>query len=118
MFKHLTIKCNVLYQPPVGLNYLFSSAFERGMLTLVEENGKGILIRELLSVKAKTTTTAKSSKINWFYKQNNSFAGASRFLVHFLEVHYTTTTSNLLIRRCREDVDIGGRTFLSLFETG
>ena len=31
-------------------------------------------------------------KNNRFNDQNNSFARASRFLVHFFDVHYTTTT--------------------------
>ena len=31
-------------------------------------------------------------KNNWFYEQNNSSARASRFLVHFFDVHCTTTT--------------------------
>ena len=38
-------------------------------------------------------------------------ACASRFLVHFFDVHYTTTTWNLQMRRFMEDVDI----LLSLF---
>ena len=31
-------------------------------------------------------------KNNWFYEQNNYSALASRFLVHFFDVHCTTTT--------------------------
>ena len=45
-------------------------------------------------------------KNNRFNDQNNSSARASRFLVHFFDVHYTTTTWNLLIWRFMEDVDI------------
>ena len=51
-----------------------------------------------------------------FNDQNNSSAGASRFLVHFFDVHCTTTTWNLLIWRFMEDVDIRRRIFLHLFE--
>ena len=46
-----------------------------------------------------TTTTTATSKNNWFYEQNNSSARASRFLVHFFDVHCTTTTWNLLVWR-------------------
>ena len=38
------------------------------------------------------------------------------FLVHFFDVHCTTTTWNLLIWRFMEDVDIRQRIFLPLFE--
>ena len=34
------------------------------------------------------TTTSKNNR---FYEQNNSSAHASRFLLHFFDVHYTTT---------------------------
>ena len=56
-----------------------------------------------------TTTTidnAKKKKNNWFYEQNNSSARASRFLVHFFDVHCTTTTWNLPMRRFMYYVDI------------
>ena len=62
------------------------------------------------------TTTTTTSKNNWFYDQNNSAARASRFLVHFIDVHCKTTTSNLPTRRFIEDVDIRRQIFLSLFE--
>ena len=55
-------------------------------------------------------------KNNRFNDQNNSSARASRLLVHFFDVHCTTTTWNLLIWRFMEDVDIRRRIFLPLFE--
>ena len=48
----------------------------------------------------------------WIYKENNSSARASRFLVHFFDVHWTTTTWNLLIWSFMEEVDIQRRFFL------
>ena len=51
-----------------------------------------------------------------FHDQNISYARASRFLVHFFDVHYTTTTWNLQIWRFMEDVDIRPPIFLPLFE--
>ena len=53
-------------------------------------------------------------KNNRFNDQNNSSARASRFLVHFFDVHCTTTTWNLLICRFMEDVNIRRRSFLFL----
>ena len=53
---------------------------------------------------------------NRFNDQNNSSARASRFFVHFFEVHCTNTACNLLICRFMEDVDVRRRIFLSLFE--
>ena len=48
---------------------------------------------------ATTTTTTKTiSKNNRFIDQNNSSARASLFLVHFFDVHCSTTTSKLLIQ--------------------
>ena len=44
------------------------------------------------------TTTTTTSKNNRFNDQNNSSARASLFLVHFFDVHCTTTTWNLLIQ--------------------
>ena len=41
--------------------------------------------RELKPTTKTTTTTSKK----WFYEQNNSSARASRFLVHFFDVHCT-----------------------------
>ena len=55
-------------------------------------------------------------KNNRFNDQNNSSACASRFLVHFFDVHCTTTTWNLLIWCYMEDVDIQWRIFQPLFE--
>ena len=55
-------------------------------------------------------------KNNRFNDQNNSSARASRFLVHFFDVHCTTTTWNLLIWRFMEAVDILRRISLHLFE--
>ena len=54
--------------------------------------------------------------VNRFNDQNNSSAHASRFLVHFFDVHWMTTTWNLLICRFMEDVDIWRQIFLPLFE--
>ena len=54
-------------------------------------------------------------KTNMFNDQDNSSARASRFLVHFFDVHSTTTTWNLLIWRFM-DVDARRRIFLPLFE--
>ena len=45
--------------------------------------------------------------------QNNSCARASRFLVHFFDVHCMTTTWNLLTWRFMEDVDIQCRISFS-----
>ena len=44
----------------------------------------------------------------WFYfnDQNNSSARASRFLVHFFDVHCTITTWSFLTWRFIEDVDL------------
>ena len=55
-------------------------------------------------------------KNNRFNDQNNSSARASRFLVHFFDVHCTTTTWNLLIWCFMEDVDIRWRIVQPLFE--
>ena len=41
---------------------------------------------------------------------------SSRFLVHFFDVHYTATTSNLLMRRFMVEVKIRRRIFFCLFE--
>ena len=57
-------------------------------------------------------------KNNRFYEQNNCSARASRFLVHFFDVHCTITTWNLPMRRFVEDVDIRRQIVLSLFELG
>ena len=51
-----------------------------------------------------------------FNDQNNSSARASRFLVHFFNVHCTTTTWNPPMRRFMEDMDILWQFFPSLFE--
>ena len=54
-------------------------------------------------------------KNNRFNYQNNNSARASRFLIHFFDVHCTTTTWNLLICRFMEDVNIRRRiSFLFL----
>ena len=62
-----------------------------------------------------TTTTSNN---NWFYEQNDCSARESRFLAHFFDVHCTTTTWNLPMRRFMEDVDIRKQIFRSLFEHG
>ena len=61
-----------------------------------------------------------NAKNNWFNKQNNSSARASRFLVHFFDVNYTTTTRNLLhiMRRFMEDANIRRRIILLLLKAG
>ena len=51
-----------------------------------------------------------------FNDKNKSSARASRFEVHFFDVHCTTTTWNLLIWRYMEDVDILRRISLHLLE--
>ena len=56
-------------------------------------------------------------KNNSFNDQNNSSARASRFLVHFLDVHCTITTWNLLICRFMEDVNDTTTNFPSCFWT-
>ena len=60
-----------------------------------------------------TTTTWKN---NWFYKQNNSSARASRFLVHtlyFFDVHYATTVYGVKLPDAfMEDVNTRRRIFL------
>ena len=62
-------------------------------------------------------TTTITSKNNWFYLQTNSSARVSRFLVHFFDVHCTTSTWNHVMRhRLIQDVNIRGRIFLSFFE--
>ena len=60
----------------------------------------------------------RRQKSNCFYVQNNCSARASRFLVHFFDVHCTTTTWSLPLRRFMEDVEIWRQIFLSLFEHG
>ena len=61
-----------------------------------------------------------NAKNNWFNKQNNCSARASRFLVHFFDVNYTTTTRNLLhvMRRFMEDANIRRRIILLLLKAG
>ena len=55
-------------------------------------------------------------KNNRFNDQNNSSARTSRFLVHFFDVHCTTTTWNLQIWRFVENMDKLRRISLNLFE--
>ena len=50
-----------------------------------------------------------TSKNNRFNDQNNSSACASRFLVHFFDVHCMTAMWNLLICHFMEDVNIWWR---------
>ena len=52
------------------------------------------------------------------YEQNNSSAGAPRFLAHFSDVHCTTTKLKPLNVSFKDDVDIQEQIFLSLFEHG
>jgi len=57
---------------------------------------RGSLKMESSSVKtgnvrvATTKTATTTSENNWFYEENNSSARASRFIVHFFDVHCTT----------------------------
>ena len=60
-------------------------------------------IRELKQLRRRPQR--RLQKNNTFNDQNKSSARASRFLVHFFDVHCTTTTWNLLIWRFMEDVD-------------
>ena len=55
-------------------------------------------------------------KNNRFNKQNNNFARASRFFVHFFARFCTTTTWKCLISRFMEDVNKQRRNFISLSE--
>ena len=57
-------------------------------------------------------------KNNWFYEQNNCCARASRLSVHFFDIHCTTTTWILPMRRFMEEVGILRQIFPSLFEHG
>ena len=57
-----------------------------------------------------------TSKYNLWYEQNNSSARASRFLVHFFDIHCTSTTWHFLMRRFMGDVNTKRGVFLSLFE--
>ena len=54
-----------------------------------------VTIRELKQLRRRPQRRLQKS--NRFNDQNNSSARASRFLVHFFDVHCTTTTWNLLI---------------------
>ena len=49
-------------------------------------------------------------------KKTAQSARASPILLHFFDVHCTTTTWNLLIWRFMEDVDIRRQIFLYLLE--
>ena len=60
----------------------------------------------------------RQKKNNWFNKQNNNFASASRFFVHFFARFCTTTTWKCLISRFMEDVNKQRRNFISLSELG
>ena len=62
--------------------------------------------RRRCSIKGPSATTTTASKNNWFYVQNTSSVRTSHFLVHFFDVHCTTTAWNLPMRRYMEDVDI------------
>ena len=72
------------------------------------------LIRELKQPRRRPQRRLQNN--NRFNDQNNSSARESRCLVHFFEVHCTTTTWNLLIWRFMEDVNILRRISLHLFE--
>ena len=72
----------------------------------------------ILSNTTATTTTTTTSKNNWFYEQSNCSASAIRFLVHFFDVHCTTTTWNLPMRHCMEVLDILRQIIPSLFQHG
>ena len=116
---HLYQQSLLLAQPTVHtLTLVFPKTSLRRQQSL-----KGVLNCQKRDLKATTTTTTTTttrttttSKNNWFYDQTNSFGRASRFLVHFFDVHCTTTTWNLPMRRFTEDVDIRQKIFLCLFE--
>ena len=56
-------------------------------------------------------------KSSSFSKQNNNFAPASHFWVHFFAVSFTrTTTRNFLISRLKEDINKRRQIFLSHFK--
>ena len=61
-----------------------------------------LVIRELKQLRRRPQR--RLQKNNRFNDQNNSSARASRFLVHFFDVHCTTTTWNLLIWRFMEEI--------------
>ena len=56
-------------------------------------------------------------KNNWFDKQNNNFARASRFFVHFFPV-FARLRLKCLILRFMGDVNKQRRNFISLSELG
>ena len=56
--------------------------------------------------------TTRTSENSYFYDQNNSFARASRFSVHFFDLQCTTTTYYLHRRRFIEDVSERQRTYV------
>ena len=74
--------------------YKSGSWLERSSLT------KSILILNMLTESVDLTLVTFSNddddnnnfKKNWFYEKNNCSARASRFLVHFFDVHCTITT--------------------------
>ena len=59
----------------------------------------------------------QGQKNNWFNKQNNNFASASRFFVHFFPV-FARVRLKCLILRFMEDVNKQGRNVISLSELG
>ena len=71
-----------------------------------------------LRLDCKPTSLACIRDLKQRRQQNNCAcsARASRFLVHFFDVHYTTMTWNLPLRRFMKDVDILRQIFSSLFE--
>ena len=64
------------------------------------------------------TASRTSKKNNGFYKQNNSFARASHFFVHFFSRFCTTSTWKCLISRFMENVNKQRRNLISLSELG
>ena len=91
-----------------GINQLdFSFVFKLSQATTQS------LIRELKQPRRRPQRRLQGN--NRFNDQNNSSARESRFLVHFFDVHCTTTTWNLLIWRFMEDVNILRRISLHLF---
>ena len=104
---------NCLKQLRRRINTTGNSLVEDKTPKQLSENilGQHLLSLSLIIVKAKRSTEDSdtletlSNYDDNDNKQNNSSARASRFLEHFLDVHRTTTTWNIPMRRFMEDVD-------------
>ena len=69
-------------------------------------------------LRAGTLSNDDDKENNNVKKKKKNSARASRFLVHFFDVHCTATKWNFQMRRFIEDVDILRQFFPSLFERG